>query len=52
MNRADEKPSVQFWEYPWYVLVTVGLLLIGAVLWLFGIILRLILLFRKREEHV
>ena len=33
------------------LLVTVSLLTIGAVLWLFGLILRLVVLFRRREAN-
>ncbi len=51
MSRTDDGPSFKPWEYVVYVLVTIPLLLIGAVLWLFGLILRLVVLFRKRESN-
>jgi len=49
MNKPEAKSPFQPWEYVVYVLVTIPLLLMGAVLWLFGLVLRLIVLFRKRR---
>jgi hypothetical protein len=49
MNDKLKKPRFEWWEYVVYVLVTIPLLVIGAVLWLFGIILRLTVLIKRRR---
>jgi|GEM_PF-6519711 len=49
MNKPETKSPFKPWEYVVYVLVTIPLLLMGAVFWLFGLVLRLMVLFRKRR---
>ena len=49
MSSNPQKPRFAWWEYVLYVLVTVPLLLVGLVLWLGGMILRLVVLITKRK---
>ena len=49
MNAEPSKPRAAWWEYVVYVLVTVPLLAVGLVLWLGGLVLRLVVLIKKRK---
>jgi hypothetical protein len=49
MNKPEAESPFKPWEYVVYVLVTIPLLLMGAAFWLFGLVLRLIVLFKRRR---
>ncbi len=37
MNTREHKPKIRWWEYPWYVVVSVFLLSVGLVVWILRI---------------
>ena len=49
MSRSDSRAVFAWWEYVVWVLVTVSLLLIGVVLWIFGLVFRLARSYGKRR---
>ena len=42
MRTHDKEPDGNWWEYPWYAFVTVFLLMVGAVLFVAGLVVRVI----------
>ncbi len=49
MSSSDTGMRVRLWEYPVWLLVTVPLLLIGIVLWIFGRLFGLVSMIGKRR---
>ncbi|MEW5797131.1 MAG: hypothetical protein AB1772_12340 [Candidatus Zixiibacteriota bacterium] len=50
MSRNDTRIAVRWWEYIVWLLVTIPLLLIGAVLWVFSLVVRLVRPVGKRRR--
>jgi hypothetical protein len=49
MSRDDGRTGFAWWEYVVYVAVTIPLLLIGLVLWLFGLLFKAAALVRGQK---
>jgi len=49
MSSSEAGVRIQPWEYLIWLLVTIPLLLIGAVLWIFGLLFRLVGILGKRR---
>ncbi|PWB75277.1 endolytic transglycosylase MltG [candidate division GN15 bacterium] len=47
MKPGTSKPKVSWWEYPWYAFVTIFLLLVGMVLFVGGLMVAVLRLFRR-----
>lgn len=47
MKQRPVKADIAWWEYPWYVIVTAFLLIVGVVLFFGGIVMSAMMLLRK-----